>query len=77
MRQWYLSRCMDGVWSAGWICVGGVWSAGWTCVGGVWSAGWISIQPAARRQPYRVTNTGVAWIQLFSPDDGHKDARNV
>ena len=30
-----------------------------------------------RRHPYRVTNTIVAQIQQFSPDDGHMVARNM
>ena len=30
-----------------------------------------------RRHPYRVTNTSVTWIQYFSPDDRHMDARNM
>jgi len=30
-----------------------------------------------RRHPYRVTNTSVAYIQNFSPDDGHMDVRNM
>ena len=28
----------------------------------------------SRRHPYRVTNTNVVQIQLFSPDDGHMNA---
>ena len=49
MRHWYLSLCMEGVWSAGWI-----------------------FNPTSR-----MTNTSVAQIQQFSPDDGHMDARNM
>ena len=30
-----------------------------------------------RRHPYRVANTSVAWIEQFSPDDGHLDGWNM
>ena len=46
MRHWYLSLCMGGVWSAGWIQNTSVQLTWWCgcislCMGGVWSAGWI------------------------------------
>jgi len=46
-------------------------------MGGVWSAGWIQSNQQTRRHTYRLTNTSVAWIQQFSPHDGHVDARNM
>ena len=46
-------------------------------MGGVWSAGWIQSNQQTRRHSYRVTNTSVAQIQQFSPDDGHVNARNM
>ena len=52
MRHWYLSLCMCG------FC----------------SAGWIQSNHQTRRHTYTVTNTSVAQIQEFSPDDGHVDA---
>ena len=47
------------------------------CMGGVWSVGWFKSNQQSRHHPYRVTNTSVAQIQQFSPDDGHMHARNM
>ena len=55
MRYWYLSLCMCGD----------------------WSDGWIESNQQTSRHPYRVTNTSVAGIQKFSPDNWHVDDRNM
>ena len=53
-----------------------VWVASGLLVGLNW-IDWIESNQQTRRHSYRVTNTSVAYIQQFSPDDGHTDARNM